>query len=69
MSKSTTAANLDDLIESVRAGEYTDRQMTDLPTYGGEEPESTEGVWSWDATRLLIGACPDDFHIVDREDA
>lgn len=27
---------------------------TKLPTYGGEEPRSTHGVWSWDETRLLV---------------
>lgn len=29
--------------------------FTDLPTFGGEEPNSIDGVWSWDATRLLVG--------------
>ena len=26
----------------------------DLPAYGGEEPKSTAGIYSWDATRLLV---------------
>jgi hypothetical protein len=38
----------------------------DLPTYGGEEPVDTLGVWSWDKTRLLVGACSDDLEIVPR---
>ena len=37
----------------VRVGELID--VTDLPTYGGEEPDDTIGVWSWDATSLLVG--------------
>jgi len=26
-----------------------------LPTYGGSAPGETEGVWSWDSGRLLVG--------------
>lgn len=36
--------------------------LTYLPVYGGEEPSSTDGVWSWDAERLLV----DDMRIVPR---
>ena len=39
---------------------------TSLPTFGGVEPHSTEGVWSWDATRLLVGTCADDIRIIPR---
>jgi hypothetical protein len=28
---------------------------TSLPTFGGAEPQSTTGVLSWDAERLLVG--------------
>lgn len=28
---------------------------TSLPTFGGEEPANTRGIWSWDETRLLVG--------------
>ena len=38
---------------------------TSLPNYGGEEPD-TDGVWSWDADRLLVGSCADDLEIVTR---
>ena len=31
---------------------------TDLPTFGGEAPSNTDGVWSWDATRLLVTSAP-----------
>jgi len=26
-----------------------------LPTFGGDEPLDTHGVWSWDETRILHG--------------
>lgn len=42
---------------------------TSLPTFGGDEPADTGEVWSWDATRLLVGSCPDDLALVDRADA
>lgn len=38
-----------------------------LPNYGGEEPDDTSCVWSWDETRLLVGECQP-FRIVDREE-
>lgn len=44
-----------------------DIDMSSLPTYGGEAPASTVGVWSWDADRLLVG--PDgltELYLVDR---
>lgn len=30
--------------------------MTALPTYGGDEPDDTTGVWSWDDDSLIVGA-------------
>jgi hypothetical protein len=62
------AATLDALLEAVRAGLYSERQMTKLPTYGGPEPRDTAGVWSWDATRLLVGTCSEDFRLVPRDE-
>jgi hypothetical protein len=46
---------------------------TELPTFGGHDPEDmmpgeTEGVWSWDKTRLLASAPEGGFEIVSRED-
>jgi hypothetical protein len=29
--------------------------ITELPTFGGTEPASTIGVWSWDKDSLLVG--------------
>lgn len=40
--------------------------MTSLPTFGGTEPKDTSGVWSWDATRMIVGT-GSDYEIVDRE--
>lgn len=61
------APTLDALLTLLRSGDgLSERDMTSLPTYGGAEPASTSGVWSWDATRLLVGTCADDFRIVDR---
>lgn len=39
---------------------------TSLPTYGGEQPINTSGMWSWDATRLLVGTCLSDLRIINR---
>ncbi|MBU1067461.1 hypothetical protein KKE60_06715 [Patescibacteria group bacterium] len=40
----------------------------DLPTFGGDEPRYTEGVWSWDAERLLVGENLDCLRIVTRDE-
>ena len=40
--------------------------MTGLPTFGGEAPADTSGVWSWSASRLLVGACISEMQIVAR---
>lgn len=29
--------------------------VEDLPTFGGEAPADTRGVWSWDEAGLLVG--------------
>jgi len=39
--------------DPLRVDELVD--VTSLPTYGGEDPENTVGVWSWDETSLLVG--------------
>lgn len=46
----------------------------DLPVFGGAHPTIDEGggaasdacLWSWDATHLLVGRCPDELEIVER---
>jgi hypothetical protein len=40
-----------------------------MPTFGGDEPEDTGGVWSWDKTHLLVGSCADDLEIIARDPA
>jgi hypothetical protein len=73
----TAAADLDGLLAAIRAidaecrATETDPETvydaTDLPTYGGDEPANTSGIWSWDADRLLIGTCAGDMRIVARD--
>lgn len=41
---------------------------TDLPTFGGAEPESTFAVWSWDKNNVIYGTCNDDLQIISREE-
>jgi hypothetical protein len=38
---------------------------SDLPVFGGP-PADGEGVWSWDATHMLVGTCADDLELVRR---
>ena len=59
-------ATLLDAIRGLSQDEYEDADLTSLPTFGGPEPRSTEGVWSWDESSLLVGTCRDDFEIVAR---
>lgn len=62
------AHNLDELLAALRAhgNELNCREMTHLPTFVGEEPSNTSGVWSWDESRLLVGTCASDLRIEDR---
>lgn len=60
-----TPEDLDDLLRAIESGQI---ELTpDLPTFGGEEPSNTWGVWSWDADRLLVTE-DGELAIVDRED-
>ncbi|AMC34743.1 hypothetical protein VN23_09040 [Janthinobacterium sp. B9-8] len=40
---------------------------TSLPTFGGDEPESTLGIFSWDEKYLLVPASGNGFKLVARE--
>lgn len=65
----TTIRNLDALLNALRSGEIGEREYdawTSLPTFGGDEPADTTGVWSWDADRLLVGEGRADLQIVPR---
>lgn len=56
------ADDLDDLLArlefiSENCDEQTESSIdyTNLPNFGGTEPDDTLGIWSWDETRLLVG--------------
>lgn len=59
---------LDQLLAYIKSENVCDRDMAELPTFGGDTPTDTMGIWSWDEDRLLIGTCADDYEIVARED-
>jgi hypothetical protein len=43
-------------------------ELPDLRTFGGDEPQSTLGIWSWDADSLMIYAPEGGFEICSRAD-
>ncbi len=64
---------LDELLDALRAEKPNQQgdtaiDWTDLPTFGGEEPNDPGGIWSWDETRLLVGASVDELRIVSRRE-
>jgi hypothetical protein len=63
-----SAANLDSLLEAMRADSPDLPAWDSLPTFGGEAPADTQEVWSWDAARLIVGSCSADVSIVTRDD-
>jgi hypothetical protein len=60
-------ATLDELAEMMRDGRVA-CDWDELPTFGGDEPTDTAAVWSWDATRAIVGTCADDIEIISREE-
>jgi hypothetical protein len=73
------AASLYDLLVALRTLEAAipseDRVDTygidicELPTFGGDAPKSTDGVWSWDEDQLLVGEGSfTEWDIVDRRE-
>ena len=70
--KIAAATSLATLMQALRdtrnltSEEQDEVDWTDLHTFGGDEPKSTLGVWSWDADSLLVGACADDLEIISR---
>jgi hypothetical protein len=45
--------------------------MADLPTFGGPEPRNTDGIYSWDETRILYarsGLTPPAWGIQERDE-
>lgn len=61
-----TATDLDTLLAQMRAGDLDGEDWSSLPTFGGDEPHNTQGVWSWDEGRVLVGSCRADAEIIDR---
>jgi len=45
---------------------HGEQDWTDLPTFGGDEPKNTDGIWSWDKCHLIVGTCAHDLEIVER---
>lgn len=37
-----------------------------LPTFGGETPSNTHGIWSWDENHILV--CVNGWEIISRHD-
>lgn len=54
---------------AVMSRQHPSQWSDDLPTFGGEEPDCTAAVWSWDEDGLLVGTCADDLQIVARSEA
>jgi hypothetical protein len=55
------ADDLDELLQNLKIVfdecEYAKSlDICDLPTFGGVAPRDTMGIWSWDESRLLVGA-------------
>ena len=49
-------SSLSELFLLMLSGDLEDCDWSDLPTFGGDEPEDTMEVWSWDEDNLLIGS-------------
>ena len=62
-----TPESLEDLRELI-AGGLVGGDYDAYATFGGEAPHRSEGVFSWDRSRVLIGSCPDSLEIVDRDE-
>lgn len=65
--------NLNDLLDNICAArqeldqdDLAKLDLTSLPNFGGKEPRSTLGVWSWDDNNLLVGE--GNFEIVSRDE-
>ena len=49
-----TVTNLDELCDYLNENDTDDIDLTELPTFGGTEPDDTQGIFSWDAKNLLV---------------
>lgn len=55
----TNATNLRALCDALNSYDDEARlesvvDLSNLPTYGGEAPADTTGIWSWDANSILV---------------
>lgn len=46
--------NLTDLFFAITDGNIPENAFSTLPTFGGNEPSNTSGIFSWDENQLLI---------------
>ena len=58
--------DLEDLLADMRADTFNEWEISGLPNFGGTEPSDTAEVWSWDATRLIVGTDCRNFEIINR---
>ena len=49
-----TVTNIDELCDYLNEHGTDGIDSTELPTFGGTEPADTRGVFSWDATNMLV---------------
>jgi hypothetical protein len=68
-----SAADLNQLFAAIES--YQDKgtridevaDLCGLPTYGGDEPVSTIGIWSWDPGRMIVSDYNGNFVIESRD--
>lgn len=69
-------STLEELMERMQANEcwgdapvkHGELDWSSLPTFGGDDPPDTTGIWSWDTDSFLVGENADSLQIIDRED-
>jgi hypothetical protein len=68
------ATDLDQLFAAIESYQDDDARIDEvadlcgLPVYGGDEPVSTIGIWSWDADRMICSDYNGNFVIESRAD-
>tara|TARA_A100001201_G_scaffold105632_1_gene90396 strand:+ start:791 stop:1003 length:213 start_codon:yes stop_codon:yes gene_type:complete len=67
MTELNEITTLEELLDFLQNEDITDIDMSDLPTFGGSTPNTTECVWSWDNDNIIIGDCAEDYQIVSRD--
>jgi len=62
----TTLPELKMFLEELPKDQHDYIDWSSLPTFGGDEPDDTTEVWSWDEENLLVGTCCSDWEIISR---